>query len=63
MLFDRFSEEVEHEKIKFSGRVIINNKAELKELQVQCMLVGLLYPLFEFMAPIRAENKAIGEDA
>ena len=34
LLFDKFSEEVENEKIKFSGRVIISNKAELKELQV-----------------------------
>ena len=26
------------------------------------MLAGLLFPLFEYMAPIRAENKAVGED-
>ena len=26
------------------------------------MFTGLLFPLFEFMAPIRAENKAVGVD-
>ena len=62
VLFKRFYDEIKAGPVKFSGLQIAKNESELKDLKVQCMLVGLLFPLFEFMAPIRAENKAVGVD-
>ena len=62
LLFKSFNDDIKGGNVKFSGLQIAKTEAELKDLKIQCMFTGLLFPLFEYMAPIRAENKAVGVD-
>ena len=63
-IFKHFKQQLENDQaISFANETILKTEDDLRECQIITFLTGLLFPFYQFMAPIRAAREERGEDA